>query len=166
MNDCLNDMFDIVPSLPKNVKNNTDKIQILENKLKLLETNFGGVEKMTNEHNKKIKDIESKIQDLNILELFKGNSGENGEDSNMISLINNLDKKITSKINFMDEKMKKIEEINYKSNRDVQNLINSADINKKKLKKMKKKEEMTKKKRKREKTKNEDDNDKEDDKSD
>ena len=37
MNDCLNDMFDIVPSLPKNVKNNTDKIQILENKLKLLE---------------------------------------------------------------------------------------------------------------------------------
>ena len=141
MNDCLNDMFDIVPSLPKNVKNNTDKIQILENKLKLLETNFGGVEKMTNEHNKKIKDIESKIQDLNILELFKGNSGENGEDSNMISLINNLDKKITSKINFMDEKMKKIEEINYKSNRDVQNLINSADLNKRNFNNMKKNEE-------------------------
>ena len=110
MNDCLNDMFDIVPSLPKKVEKNTDKIQILENKLKILETKFESVEKMTNEHNRKIKNIASKIQDLNILELFKNSSGENGEDSNMISIINNLDKKISSKVNFIDEKMKKIEE--------------------------------------------------------
>ena len=141
MNDCLNDMFDIVPSLPKKVEKNTDKIQILENKLKILETKFESVEKMTNEHNRKIKNIASKIQDLNILELFKNSSGENGEDSNMISIINNLDKKISSKVNFIDEKMKKIEEINYKSNRDVQNIINSADLNKRNFNNMKQNQE-------------------------
>ena len=134
-------MFDIVPSLPKKVESNMDKTQILENKIKILEANNETLEKMANEHNRKIKNIESKIQDLNILELFKNNSGENGEDSNVITLINNLDKKISSKINFIDEKMKKIEEINYKSNRDVQNIVNSADLNKRNFNNMKQAQE-------------------------
>ena len=141
MNDCLNDMFDIVPSLPKKVENNMDKTQILENKIKILEAKNETLETIANENNRKIKNIESKIQDLNILELFKNNSGENGEDSNVITLINNLDKKISSKINFIDEKMKKIEEINYKSNRDVQNIVNSADLNKRNFNNMKQAQE-------------------------
>ena len=141
MNDCLNDMFDIVPSLPKKVESNMDKTQLLENKIKILETKNEILEKMANEHNRKIRNIESKIQDLNILELFKNNNGENGEDSNVISLINNLDKKMFSKINFIDEKMKKIEEINYKSSKDVQNIVNSADLTKRNFNNMKKAQE-------------------------
>ena len=137
MNNCLNDMFDIVPSLPKKLENTMDKTQNLENRLKLLETKFEKTEKMANENQNRTKNIESKIQDLNILELFKNNNGENGEDSNMLTLVNNLDKKITSKLNFLDEKMKKIEEINYKSNRDVQNLLNSSDLNKRNMNYMK-----------------------------
>ena len=141
MNDCLSDMFDIVPSLPKKVENNIEKTQILENKIKLLETKSEKMEKMVNDHNRKIRNIESKIQDLNILELFKNNNGENGEDSNFMVLINNLDKKISSKINFIDEKMKKIEEINYKSNKDVQNLVNSSDLNKRNFNNIKQNQE-------------------------
>lgn len=80
MNDFLNDIYDIVPSLPKKLENNMEKTQILENKIKLLETKNGNMERIVSEHNKKIKDIESKIQDLNILELFKNNNGKNGED--------------------------------------------------------------------------------------
>ena len=137
MNNCLNDMFDIVPSLPKKLENTMDKTQNLENRLKLLETKFEKIEKIANENQNRTKNIESKIQDLNILELFKNNNGENGEDSNMLTLVNNLDKKITSKLNFLDEKMKKIEEINYKSNRDVQNLLNSSDLNKRNMNYMK-----------------------------
>ena len=137
MNNCLNDMFDIVPSLPKKLENTMDKTQNLENRLKLLETKFEKTEKIANENQNRTKNIESKIQDLNILELFKNNNGENGEDSNMLTLVNNLDKKITSKLNFLDEKMKKIEEINYKSNRDVQNLLNSSDLNKRNMNYMK-----------------------------
>ena len=141
MNDFLNDIYDIVPSLPKKLENNMEKTQILENKIKLLETKNGNIERIVSEHNKKIKDIESKIQDLNILELFKNNNGENGEDLNFMSLINNLDKKLTSKLNFIEEKMKKIEEINYKSNKDVQNLVNSSDLNKRNFNNMKKNQE-------------------------
>ena len=137
MNNCLNDMFDIVPSLPKKLENTMDKTQNLENRLKLIETKFERTEKMANENQNRIKNIESKIQDLNILELFKSSNGENGEDSNMLTLVNNLDKKITSKLNFLDEKMKKIEEVNYKSNRDVQNLLNSSDLNKRNMNYMK-----------------------------
>ena len=137
MNKCLNDMFDIVPSLPKKVENTIDKTQNLENRLKLLEEKTENIENMTNDHQNKIKNIGAKVQDLNILELFKTREGENGEDSNMLSLINNLDKKVSSKLNFLDEKMKKIEEINFKSNRDVQNILNSSDLNKRNMNHMK-----------------------------
>ena len=141
MNNCLNDMFDIVPSLPKKVENNIDKTQILENKIKLLETKLEKVDKMTDDHHTKIRNLESKIQDLNILELFKNNNGQDGENSNMIVLMNNLDKKFSSKINLIDEKMKKIEEINYKTNKDVQNIVNSSDLNKRNFNHMKESQE-------------------------
>ena len=141
MNNCLNDMFDIVPSLPKKVENNIDKTQILENKIKLLETKLEKVDKMTDDHHTKIRNLESKIQDLNILELFKNSNGQDGENSNMIVLMNNLDKKFSSKINLIDEKMKKIEEINYKTNKDVQNIVNSSDLNKRNFNHMKESQE-------------------------
>ena len=142
MNDCLNDMFDLVPSLPKKVENNLDRTQILEGKIKILESKIEKNEKFINEHQKKIVNLESKIQDLNILELFKSTGNENGEETNIVSLINNLDKKVTSKINFIDEKMKSIEEITYKSNRDVKNVVNSADLNKRNFNQMKEEQEL------------------------
>ena len=70
MNDCLNDMYDIVPPLPGAIEGNSDKNQILENKIKLLESKLEKIEKTVNEHNQNLKDMENKIKDLNILELF------------------------------------------------------------------------------------------------
>jgi len=131
MNDCLNDMYDIVPPLPGAIEANSDKNQILENKIKLLESKLEKVEKKVNEHNQSLKDMENKVKDLSILELFKNSGGENGEDASMmLGLINNMDKKFTAKINFADEKIAKIDEVNYKTNKDVQNLLNSSDLNK------------------------------------
>ena len=142
MNDCLNDMFDIVPSLPKKVENNLDRTQILEGKAKILEAKVDRNDKFINEQQKNIKKLESKIQDFNILELFKSNGNENGEETNIISLINNLDKKITSKLNFMDEKMKSMDEITYKSSRDVKNAVNSSDLNKRNFNQMKENQDL------------------------
>ena len=85
-------MFDIVPSLPKKVENTIDKTQNLENRLKLLEEKTENIENMTNDHQNKIKNIGAKVQDLNILELFKTREGENGEDSNMLYILANLEK--------------------------------------------------------------------------
>ena len=142
MNDCLNDMYDIVPPLPGAIEANSDKNQILENNLKLLESKLEKIEKTVNEHNQNLKDMENKIKDLNILELFKSSGGENGEDANMmLALINNIDKKFTAKINFADEKIAKIDEINFKTNKDVQNLLNSSDLNKRNYNTMKQNQE-------------------------
>ena len=146
MNDCLNDMFAIVPSLPKKVENNLDRTQILEGKTKILEAKVDRNDKFINEQQKNIKNLESKIQDLNILELFKNSGNENGEETNIISLINNLDKKIASKLNFMDEKMKNMEEITYKSNRDVKNIVNSSDLNRRNFNQMKENQDLLEKK--------------------
>ena len=142
MNDCLNDMYDIVPPLPGAIEANSDQSQILENKIKLLELKLEKVEKTVKEHNQSLKDIESKIKDLNILELFKNSGVENGEDaSKMLGLINNMDKKFTAKINFADEKIAKIDEINFKTNKDVKNLLNSTDLNKRNYNQMKQNQE-------------------------
>ena len=92
MNDSLNDIFDIMPSLPKKVENNIERTQIMDNKIKILESKVDKSERMTNDNHTKIRNIESKIQDLNILELFKNSTGENGEEHNIMSIINNLDK--------------------------------------------------------------------------
>ena len=54
---------------------------------------------------------------------------------------NNIDKKFTAKINFEDEKIAKIDEINYKTNKDVQNLLNSSDLNKRNYNVMKQNQE-------------------------
>jgi len=143
MNDCLNDMYDIVPPLPGAIEANSDKNQILENKIKLLESKLEKVEKKVNEHNQSLKDMENKVKDLSILELFKNSGGENGEDASMmLGLINNMDKKFTAKINFADEKIAKIDEVNYKTNKDVQNLLNSSDLNKRNYNQMKQNQEI------------------------
>lgn len=142
MNDCLSDMYDIVPPLPGAIEAISDKNQIFENKIKILESKLEKVEKTVNEHNHSLKEMENKIKDLNILELFKNSGGENGEDANMmLGLINNIDKKLTAKINFAEEKIAKIDEINYKTNKDVQNLLNSSDLNKRNYNQMKQKQE-------------------------
>ena len=131
MNECLIDMYDIVPPIPQVVESNTGKIQILESKMKLLESKLDNIEKTINEHNKKMKNFEEKIQDFNIVDLFKNIGGENGSDSNMIiGLINNLDKKFTTKMRFTDEKLTKIDEVNFKTNKDVKDLLNTFDLNK------------------------------------
>ena len=110
---------------------NFDKIQILENKLKILQGKLDNVDKNTKDQNKKMKNMEEKIQDLNILELFKNSLGESGENSNkIVGLINNLDKKMTSKMNFNDEKIAKIDEVNFRTKQDVKNILNSLDLNK------------------------------------
>ena len=76
--------------------------------------------KLENENNKRLTDIEEKLKDVNILGMFKGLEGEDGDNANVFKLFNNLDNKFSEKINLIEEKMKKIEETNYKTNKDVE----------------------------------------------
>jgi chromosome segregation ATPase len=74
---------------------------------------------------------------MNILGMFKGLSGDDGDNANVIKLINNLDEKFTGKINLSEEKLKKIEETNYKTNKDVVRVLNTFDLNKRNIDHMK-----------------------------
>ena len=98
--------------------------------MKFLEIKNDNVKKIEDDNNKRITDIEEKLKDMNILGMFKGLGGEDGDDANITKLINNLDNRFTEKINLIEERLKKIEETSYKNNKDVVRVLNTFDLNK------------------------------------
>jgi len=96
------------------------------------ESNIQSLIKLINEHDNSLKDIQVKLKDFNIIELFKsiGNNSENGNNTNIFAnLIDNLDKNVNEKIKINEEKMSKIDESNFKMVKDVQNVKNAQDLN-------------------------------------
>ena len=66
------------------------------------------------------------------MELFKsmGDNSDKGQSNNiLVSLIDDVEKNLNSKLKISDEKMLKIEETNFKMVKDVQNIQNSQDLN-------------------------------------
>ena len=97
---------------------NMNNIKNLQNNMKLLEKKNDNLEKIDEDNNKKISEIEEKMKDMNILGMFKGLGGDDGDNANIAKLINNLESRFTEKMNLFDERLKKIEETSY-------NMINS-----------------------------------------
>ena len=96
------------------------------------ESNIQSLIKLINEHDNSLKDIQVKLKDFNIIELFKsiGNNSENGNNTNIFSnLIDNLDKNVNEKIKIVKEKMSKNDESTFKMVKDVQNVKNAQDLN-------------------------------------
>ena len=98
--------------------------------MKFLENKNSNLRRIDDQINKRLNGIEEKMKDMNILDMFKGFSGDDGENANIIKLINNLEEKFSGKINLIEEKLKKIEETNYKTNKDVVKVLNTFDLNK------------------------------------
>ena len=126
----MNDLYEIIPYIPPQIERNRTTIKTLDNNNKLIETKNENVRKMVEDNEKRIQNIEDKMKDMNILGMFKGLGGENGDSDNFIKMMNNLDNKLSTKINLIEEKMKKIEETNFKTNKDVQKVLNTFDLNK------------------------------------
>jgi len=83
---------------------------------------------LTNIHEDKIKALELKSEDLNIVDMFKG-SGDNISLGNIsVDVIKTLENKFNSKMKLNDEKVIKLEESNFKLVRQVQNVKNSHDL--------------------------------------
>ena len=96
------------------------------------ESNIQSLIKLINEHDNSLKDIQVKLKDFNIFELFKsiGDNSENGNNTNIFSnLIDNLDKNMNEKIKIIEEKMSKNDESTFKMVKDVQNVKNAQDLN-------------------------------------
>ena len=130
MNDSLNDICELFPDVSKQLQMNTNNIQILENNLKFIGIKNENIKNLQNDINKRLSYIEEKTKDMNILGMFNGLGGEDGDKAQMVKLINNLENKYTEKINLLEEKLKKIEETNYKTSRDVVRVLNTFDLNK------------------------------------
>ena len=126
----MNDLYEIIPYIPPQIERNRTTIKTLDNNNKLIETKYENVRKMVEDNEKRIQNIEDKMKDMNILGMFKGLGGEDGDSDNFIKMMNNLDNKLSTKINLIEEKMKKIEETNFKTNKDVQKVLNTFDLNK------------------------------------
>ena len=126
----MNDLYEIIPYIPPQIERNRTTIKTLDNNNKFIETKNENVRKMVEDNEKRIQNIEDKMKDMNILGMFKGLGGEDGDSDNFIKMMNNLDNKLSTKINLIEKKMKKIEETNFKTNKDVQKVLNTFDLNK------------------------------------
>ena len=98
--------------------------------MKFLEIKNGNVKKKQDEIIRKVNDLEEKTKDMNILGLFKGLGGDEGDETNFVKLINNIDNKYSEKIHLLEEKIKRIEGTNFKTYKDMEKVFNTFDLNK------------------------------------
>ena len=148
LNETNSKVAQVIPNVEKNSKNN-DKFDTdfkkIEIKFADIEANLQSLVKLTTEHDTDIKDTKTKLKDFNILELLKaiGEDGnKTGENNNIIlTLLDNLDKKYDTKIKVTDEKLMKLEESNFKMEKEIQTINNNQDVNKRNIDKNKKTEE-------------------------
>ena len=83
---------------------------------------------MTNDHEISINNVNSKLKDLNIFEMFKSDDNEDEEDDKGKNLIEKLEK-LSSKIKLTTEKMSKVDETNFKLAKETQNIKNAQAMN-------------------------------------
>ena len=122
------DLYNTVPTLVKDHENNVERLTYLENSLDDIESKVDSLKIITNIHEDKIKLLESKSEDYNIADIFKG-TGDNISMGNIsVDVIKTLENKFDSKIKLNNEKIIKLEESNFKVVRQVQNVRNSHDL--------------------------------------
>ena len=142
---CLNDLFEAVPLLQKDQDNNIDMFNNIENELLELQSKIfnlyeenNSIKKKFDENEEKFKDIDLKMQDFNIIDILKANSGEGGDMNMTLGIISNLEKKINGKIKLLEEKISKIDSSSFKVEKESQNIKNSQNLNKRQIEQLKK----------------------------
>jgi len=143
---CINDLYDSIPSIQRESDNNIeilssleDQFLELENKLYDLYEENETLKKKLEDDDEKFKDIELKLQDFNIIDLLKINTdGEGGDMNVMLGLVSNIEKKTSAKNKLIDEKITKVDSNCFKMTKDIQNLKNTQDLNKRQIETIKK----------------------------
>ena len=139
-------MYESIPTMQKESENNIQNLSDLEDELYKLESKYFKLfdenkilKKQLEDNEEKIKDINVKLQDFNIVDLIKNNLGTEGGDMNIIlGLISSGEKKANDKYKLIDEKISKINETCFKMTRDVQDVKNTQELNKRQFESIKK----------------------------
>ena len=108
--------------LAPKIKKNQDNINNTNNQLIQLDKNYEEINKKLIKFNEEFDKIKVKVEDFNIYDIFKGDSGEGGSIDATKALIMNLENKIFKKFSLYDEKMKKSESDFFKANEDIKNI--------------------------------------------
>ena len=137
---CLNDLYEAVPQMQKESDNNMDIFNNFKNDLLDLQSNINNlfeenesIKKKFEENEEKFKDINIKMQDFNIVDILKGNTGESGDMNMTLGLISNSEKKLYAKIKLLEEKISKIDSSSFKMEKEAQNIKNNHNLNKRQI---------------------------------
>ena len=95
------------------------------------------LDKASEDIEKRISEINSKTQDLNMAEILKSNAaafeGEEGQNALAINLISKLENKLNTRIKTTEDRLNKLEESNFKMVKDIQNIKNAQDLSKRNI---------------------------------
>ena len=129
--------------LKKTVDENSNKIVLHESEISSINDSLENIRKNVEINNAKLRDIDVKMQDFDIVDMLKMNAGngEGGDSAITLGLISNLEKKVMNKFKFTDERVAKIDEDSFKMQKDVQNIKNTHELNKRTMESLKKKAE-------------------------
>ena len=107
---------------------NSDDIQLMKIELKNLSDSNKKLIQENLDMKKQLENINVKLQDINIYDLFKGLNVSDGSIDVAKGLIMNLETKVFKKIGFMDERDKKLNFDFLELKNNVQNVINKNGI--------------------------------------
>ena len=115
---------------------------MIENKLPELEEDLEPLKILVHDHDEKIKDIDVKMQDFNIIDLIRAGSGDGGVDMNVVvGIVTNIEKKTIAKSKLVDERVAQLEKTVFKNTKEIQNEKNSSDNIKRNVENLKNKME-------------------------
>ena len=142
MNDYLNDTYKIIPEMQKSFYFQKGKIQAFDDFLSQFGERMDDIESKLDDFEKRINDINTNTntpqQEMNMADLLKANdiTGDiDGEENNkvVINLITKLESRMNNKMKMNDERLSKMEQNNYKSQKEIQNIKNAQDLNKRNI---------------------------------
>ena len=118
------------------------KIQAFDDFLSQFGERMDDIESKLDDFDKRINDINTNTntpqQEMNMADLLKANdiTGDiDGEENNkvVINLITKLESRMNNKMKMNDERLSKMEQNNYKSQKEIQNIKNAQDLNKRNI---------------------------------
>ena len=140
MDEYLNDTYKIIPEMQKSFYFQKGKIQTLDDFLSQFGDRIDDIESKLDEIEKKINDnnINTNSQEVNMTDILKTNDimGDiDGEENNklIVNLISKLESRINNKMKMAEERLSKIEQNNFKSQKEIQNIKNAQDLNKRNI---------------------------------
>ena len=137
MDEYLNHTYKIIPQLQKRVSFQNEKLKTFDEFI----TQYGEKIDELEEFEKKLEEINRRTEDLNMADILKENvpdiEGEEGKNKLVLNLISKMENNFNGKIKAIEDRLNKLELSNFKILKDIQNIKNVQDLNKRNISSLK-----------------------------